>query len=308
MNNFCRNVSGNTLIHCYQNTANGAVLFYNTYDFLVYFTIFCTSARKYGVRVLSLCQMPDHIHAAVTVPSLKVLSLFMCHVSASYAKSDSFVCHRAGKLFNSFGAAPKPGRKRAVSTLVYIGNNPVERQLCRSAADYRWNYLTYGTSSNPFSDRLVVRSSSYSLRRALAELDGTRGRDAPVRYNMLRRLFEKLGDGERQQLTDYIINLYSAIDYGAATDYFGNYRNMLGAMACTTGGEFDIEESFIGRTDKCYGEVARWVMESTHCEDIHELFVLEDDARRDLMFNAHQEFGYDLRQLAKFFRLPLNIR
>ena len=51
--------------HCYQRTADGGVLFYTTSDHLVYFTMYCIVAKKYGIKVFSLCQMPDHVHDAV---------------------------------------------------------------------------------------------------------------------------------------------------------------------------------------------------------------------------------------------------
>ena len=54
--------------HVCQQTVGGVVVFYTLSDYLVYFTIFCTVARRYGLKVLALCPMVDHTHSVVVVP------------------------------------------------------------------------------------------------------------------------------------------------------------------------------------------------------------------------------------------------
>ena len=39
-----------------------AVIFYDLEDYLVYYTVFCVLAVKYGIIVYGLCLMIDHIH------------------------------------------------------------------------------------------------------------------------------------------------------------------------------------------------------------------------------------------------------
>lgn len=60
--------------HCYQRGADGIVLFYSVSDHLVYFTTYCLLAKKHNVKVLSLCQMPDHVHDTVVVKKVEQLS------------------------------------------------------------------------------------------------------------------------------------------------------------------------------------------------------------------------------------------
>lgn len=54
--------------HIYQDTINGANIFYSLEDYLVYFTIFYNTMAKYCVTVLGLCLMYDHIHALLSAP------------------------------------------------------------------------------------------------------------------------------------------------------------------------------------------------------------------------------------------------
>lgn len=161
MKNSERKFSRGALNHCYQNTVDGFLLFYSKSDYLVYFTTFCSTARRYALKVLSLCQMPDHIHAGIVLNERQDLISFFQEVSAKYAKADSSTCNRAGPLFNKrFGSAPKKDLKSVRTTLIYIGNNPVERKLCGKAPEYQWNYLSYAYSDHPFSEKLVIRKSS----------------------------------------------------------------------------------------------------------------------------------------------------
>lgn len=67
--------------HCYQRGADGIVLFYSVSDHLVYFTTYCLLAKKHNVKVLSLCQMPDHVHDTVVVKKVEQLSCFKQEVS-----------------------------------------------------------------------------------------------------------------------------------------------------------------------------------------------------------------------------------
>ena len=294
------------LTQCYQNTVNGFLLFYSISDHLVYFTNFCVYALKYGIRVLSLCQMPDHIHCGIMASSAEDLSAFIRDVSVAYAKSDAIQCHRTGSLFNrSFGSAPKQGSKKGRTNLIYIGNNPVERQLCSKVLDYRWNYLAYGRSDHPFSEKLVVRDATWALKKALKEIRDEHRRRQPLSYPLLQRLFRDLGQKERFQLIDYIITTYSVIDYDYASRFFDGFDQMIKAMEFNTGSEYDINEVFVGRSDACYAQISKWLMGRLNLNDIHDIFSLPISERTDLLMEMNREMGVSLRQLAKYLRLEI---
>ena len=294
------------LHHCYQNTVNGFLLFYSVSDYLVYFTNFCIYAARNGIHVLSLCQMPDHVHFGIAAEAAEDLSSLVRDVSVAYARSDAIQCRRTGPLFNrSFGSAPKQGAKKGRTNLIYIGNNPVERQLCSKAPDYRWNYLAYGQSDHPFSEKLVVRKASWAMRKALKEIKGTHRRGQPLSYPMLQRLFGSLDKKEGLQLIDFIITTYSVIDYDYAAKFFDGYDRMIQAMEVSTGSEYDINEVFVGRSDACYAQISKWLMKKLRLADIHEVFSLPESDRTDLMMEASRELGVNFRQLAKYFRLVI---
>ena len=75
-----KNPSGDRkVLHIYQNTPEGSLLFYTVADFLVYFTVFCVSARKHGITVLGTCPMFDHLHDLLEADSRKEVSRTINH-------------------------------------------------------------------------------------------------------------------------------------------------------------------------------------------------------------------------------------
>lgn len=295
------------LAHLYQRTSDGYLLFYSDIDYLVYFTIMCTVAPRYEVQILSFCQMPDHTHSAVVAQRLRDLSSFMRDTSMWFSRYGQAPQMKRGKLFNKehYGSAVKTGDKKARTNLIYIGNNPVERHLTDKAEDYKWNYLAYANSDHPFSEEVIIRHSSSPMKNAMAEIRDTHSRDTPLSYCQIKRFFSKLNKEERLQLMDYIITTYSVIDYDATIRYFGSYEKMVGAMHYNTGAEYDINELFVGRSDLCYAEISSWILRNLKIKDVHDVFLMEDNERADLLLGIHRALGIDPHQIAKYLRLKI---
>ena len=296
----------NVLNHCYQRTAGGGLLFYSQLDYLVWFTNVCVSAKRHNVRIIALCPMPDHIHYSVEAVSLKELSAFIRESSSVFAREQNELCGRSGPLFESrFGSAPKSTDKKIRTNLIYVWNNPVERKLALKAEDYRWNFLAYAQSTHPFSEKLVIGKSRWVVQKAVKEIKASfmAGRHLP--YAMLKRLFAPLTLDEKQQLTDYIISTYNVIDYKAAIKYFGNYQNVLTAVHSTTGSEYDIKETSVGKSDKHYAAMASIVMHELAPQDIHDILSLSTEEKYEV-FQVIRRFSYAMSdQIAKFLHLPM---
>lgn len=297
----------NVLNHCYQRTIDGGVLFYSYSDYLVWFTVVCTMARKYGIQILAMCPMPDHVHLSVIAQSLKAFSSFMRDYSRIFAGEHNPVCHRKGPLFESpYGSAPKYTDKSVRSNLIYVGNNPVERKLTKKAEEYRWNFLAYAVSDHPFSPKLVIREARWPLRQAVKEVESQFKAGKHLCYAQLRRLFKPLTALECQQLTDFIISTYNVIDYQAALGYFNSYDDMLLAMHSTTGSEHDLRECHVGKSDIHYASMANTVMKKLKLNDIHDILGYSTEKKNEL-FRLIRKESYALsKQIAKFLHLPLN--
>ena len=300
-----RIVQKGILNHCYQRTAKGVVIFYCISDYLVWFTTFCVTAVKHRVTVLSVAMMPDHLHQSVVADSRRELSAFIGEVTSRFSVAHNGTCHYTGALFeHPYGSAPKYGDKKARTNLIYVGNNPVERRLCRLAEEYRWNFLAFAESPHPFSEPLVVRKASPQMKRAIREVRAQHAARRPMVYGQLKRLFSSLQDSEKEQLVDLIVSTYNVIDYGAATRYFDSYQDMLTAMHASTGSEYDLNEVFVGKSDACYDEMTAVLLKELGLYDIHEVLGWNMDERAKLIGILQRWTNALPEQIAAFLRIP----
>lgn len=293
--------------HCYQRTVGHGVLFYDVCDHLLFFTVFSVYAQRRKIRILKLVQMPDHVHYTALALSQKALSDFARDYASVFAKEYNAAHTLSGPVFETpFGSAPKRGDKAIRTNLIYLDNNPVERKLVKKAEEYRWNYLAYATSSHPFSDSILLRFASMPLRRAIERIKYLHASGRYPSYTVLKRLLYSLPDSrERQQLTDFIIGLYSVIDHAASMDYFGGYENELTATHSTTGSEYDLCESFIGQSDTCYKLFTSIILQTGRFQNIHQILRLSHDEKRKLGAMLRQKTYAPYRQIAAFLHLPV---
>ena len=294
------------VIHCYQRTADGGLLFYTYSDYLVWFTHVCLAARRYHVTILAACPMPDHIHLSVKAASAQSLSEFEQRWTGDYAREYNSFCGTEGSVFSSpFGSAVKIGDKKARSNIVYVGNNPVERRLAERAEDYRWTFLAYYASRNPFSKPLIIRQSSWPLKKAVKFVETQFKASKPLKHCQLKRLFRPLSYEESQQLTDFIISTYNVIDYEEAIRFFGSYDNMLVAMHSTTGSEHDLNEVFIGKTDEHFAKMSAIVMRELKLEDIHEILTYDMGKKYELFQLIRKHSPALSADIARFLHMPI---
>ena len=296
----------NTLTHCYQRSADNGVLFYTYSDHLVYFTLYCTLARKHHIRVLAMCQMPDHVHDSILTDRKENMERFKCETNASFSRKHNERFRRKGPVFEGpYGRAPKMEDKRIRTNLIYVENNPVERKLVIHAEEYRWNYLAYAVSDHPFSERLIVRKAAWPLRKAVREVKAQFKAGKPMNYAQLERLFLPLNRKEKLQLTDFIITTYNVIDYQAAVAYFGSYEKMLTATHSTTGSEYDLKENFIGKSDACYNQMTALLLKEGMVKDIHDLLSMSDDEKYELFLLLQHSIEALPEQIAGFLHLAI---
>ena len=296
----------NTWTHCYQRTADGGVLFYTYSDHLVYFTHYCISARKHYIRVLAMCQMPDHVHDSILTDRKENLESFKCETNTSFSRKHNERFHRKGPVLESpYGRAPKFEEKKIRSNLIYVENNPVERKLVTRAEQYRWNYLAYADNDHPFSEKLVIRKATWPLQKAVREVKAQFRAGKPMNYAQLERLFRPLNRKEGLQLTDFIITTYNVIDYQAAIDFFGSYENLLIATHSTTGSEYDLKERFVGKSDACYNQMTALLLREGKVKDIHDLLSLSDDEKYELFLLLQHRIDALPEQIAGFLHLTM---
>lgn len=292
--------------HVYQRPVKGEVIFYSVSDHLVYFTLLCTLASKHRVRVLKLCQMPDHVHGSWMADRKKDLSGLERDLTSRFAREHNRTCHRKGPFFQSpFRSVPKFGGKKTRSNLIYVDNNPVERRLCERAEQYRWNYIAYAVSDHPFSEPFRKEEASKAMLRALRLVKARHAAGKHLSYPLLQRMFKPLDKKEQEQLVDIIVNTYSVIDHSEAIRYFGSYEKMLTADHSTTGSEYDINEVFYGKDDRWYARMATIVRDQYRLTDIHDMLAFSPDRKWELFLLLHRETRATVEQIAAFLRIKV---
>ena len=158
--------------HICQQTVGGVLAFYSAADFLVFFSIVCTVAGRYGIRLLALCPMVDHTHIVVVAPGETALARFVQQYTCLFSREWNQSRGRKGPLFkHRYMSSVKLGNKQARTTINYCNNNPVERKVVTDARDYRWNFLRYARETHPYSPSLNLSKLPPKVRNILREGD-----------------------------------------------------------------------------------------------------------------------------------------
>ena len=293
--------------HVYQRTLHGNNIFYDIEDYLVYYTIFSVTVAKYPISVLGLCLMVDHLHILLVSEIMSDLSLFMDHVTSVFVREYNRAVGRKGPLFEPrFGSAPKTGLKKVRTAVSYLFNNPVERFLCLFAQDYRWNFLAYGKSSHPFSQKINLMKSSRALKSVVSEIRVCHAKGLYLNYQQLRRIFAKIADdNEKEQLIDYIIWLYRFIDYDKLSSYYNSYDDMVVAINTNTGSEYELNETFAFHTDGVYRDMIKCVREYGYMYSRH-VTVAPESHKLKLLAELKRKTRASAGQIRKFLHLPLD--
>lgn len=293
-------------MHVYQRTINGFNIFYDREDFIVFYTIFSVVAKAYDIVVLEMCMMIDHVHMLLSSESMSEISDFVRHYTSLFVRVYNDAVSRKGPLFHkSFGSAPKKGSKKIRSTIVYIGNNPVEKTLCPTADKYRWNYLAYIGNANPFSEPKPLSSCSVRLRNAMKEVDKSVSSGRFLSYAQTRRMFGKLSDGEKEILTDHIIKAYGPFDEEVLLSFYDSKEDMLHAMKATAGSDYDIKEKYYSGSDMIYRDMMRVAMD--YCgAPVRTVTVMKPDLKFELAKLLQQRTNATMMQISKFLHLKLS--
>ena len=253
-----RNNSIHGYDHVYQITVDRGICFYSAADCLVWFTLLCVLARKYGVRILSLCIMLNHYHIQIWARSPEILSSFMRDLTAQFTRMYNRQYKRSGRLFlGQFSNAPKNKGQKIQDNYIYICNNPVVKHAVDRAERYRWNFLAYMDNRNPFSDPVDPAEMSEPLQQAFAAVRMRRRAGHPVDYLFFGGVYSRLSDKERRQVLDYIVVQYNVIDYGEAMRKWGDYRAICTMLATVAGSEYDLAEELVREDYRHYYKMMR---------------------------------------------------
>lgn len=297
-----RRFSNEGVMHVYQRTIEGFNLFYSMEDFLVFYTIVAVKARQYGICLFGLCLMIDHIHLLLHAMNLSMMSRFISAYTSLFVREFNTRTGRTGSLFDTpYGSALKLELKNIRSAIAYLFNNPVEKQLCRKAEQYRWNFLAYYDTESPVREASCRKRLKRSMRIAKESYE----HDRHLNYRLLGNLMNGLPPDEKEQLTDYIIQTYFPFDSNKTISHYGSYAGMLTAINSNTGSEYDIQESWYCRSDRPYGEMISFLRKNGY-DDMHKVLTLPMSEKINMMNRLKRMTSASYAQIKKFLHMESN--
>lgn len=290
--------------HVYQRTIDGMHLFYNIEDCLVFYTIFSVCAKSTEIQISELCLMHNHVHFLAKTETVQILSDFVDHYTSWFVHEYNTFVGRKGKLFKkNFGSAPKWEEKKLRSSIIYIGNNPVEKHFCKRADQYRWNFLAYRNCTDPFSEKLDKKRASRKLNRVLKEVEAMVKLNLPLKYTQLIRMTRDLTDRESEQFIDYTICAYSPFDYEELSSHFKSFESMIEAMDSTTGDDFDIKEPRDSFSIDAFNQMIRYMQKSMKRHDIRKITTLPMEKKMEIYHELHAHTSASLNQICNFLHI-----
>lgn len=287
-------------VHVYKRREDTFQIFYSIRDFLVYFTLFCTVAKRKGVRVHALTLMYDHIHELISVDSQQHLKEFEREVNSIFAREWNRSVRVCGSFFAPFGSALKRGEKYIRNAVAYLANNPVERHLVPKVEDYRWNFLAYALSEHPFSEGFRSHHCSSALELGIKQVRYLQKGGHYLDYPALDRLVSRIPESELPILTDTIISIYNIIDYPSCVQLYGDFQTMLTAINANTGNEHDIKEVFTGTSDRVYLKMMNSICKKYALENYKSVICWPTETKAALIDPLRRASGASYKQACKF--------
>jgi len=296
-----RRFSGGVPEHIYIRGVRKQILFFDTIDRLVYYTRYAVTVRKKNIKTLALSIMYDHLHGLCVFENTTEMSeLIRDHLSC-FAREYNLDAERTGPLFEcAFGSAPKESVKKTRSAIIYIGNNHVEKDLCKKAEDCRWSFVAYLNSDHPFSERIDKKHISDKLKLAISCVDSRCKAGIPLSYPALRSYYSGLNEVETEQLTDYIIVSYYPVDRQAVLSYFdGDYNTFLTALHSTTGNEYDIGEDYSVNSHQRIEQIIKLCTNSSFKGNIKRIQTQTKDKKGVIAGILRERTGASLHEIKK---------
>lgn len=291
--------------HVCQKTIDGVLVFYSISDYLVFFTIYCTVARRCNIPVLALCPMVDHLHNTVIAPDSVTLSRFVQQYTHLFAREWNESRGRKGPLFkHRYMSSVKLGNKQIKTTINYNFNNPVERKMVKKAEEYRWNFLRYAQEKTPFSTPIDMAKKSKRFRSVYKEIQRVYDGDGHLRYAQLRRWKKLLAPGELLQLIDFAIGLWNVIDYKETIAYYGDFETMVRSFHDNTGSDYTIKEDHDNYSDAVYQDCTSILLREHAINEVTEIPGLSHEKKKELLQLLRYRTTARPRQIEKYLHLP----
>jgi len=299
-----RKLPADTFEHIYIRSINQFIIFYTMEDRLVYYTVFAVMAKRYGVTVLALALMFDHIHHLIKTISRELYGKFIGVTTSTFAMAYNRDSGRKGPLFQkAYGNSAKRRDKDIRNCIAYNYNNSVEKLLFNRAEQDRWNLLAYIDNPHPFSAPIDRKTASKKLLMSMDAVVLFQGRNEFLDYPVVRRLFEGLVPEEREQLLDFIIYLYLPIDKESLLGFYKSYDAMVLAINSNTGKEHDMNEIYDPESHQDFARMLNLTRRSSFAADPRSIILAPDELKWKIVKTFMDRAGASLNHAKRFLHL-----
>ena len=135
-----RIITQNSYYHVVNRGNHKEKIFLNESDYGKYLQILKRYKRKYCIKLLGYCLMPNHVHMVLGLERTSELPKFMQCLTQSYAQYFNHKYKSVGHLWQGrFKSMNIETNTYFLDCIYYVEANPVRSGLTTSPADYLWS-------------------------------------------------------------------------------------------------------------------------------------------------------------------------
>ena len=134
--------TGGVVFHVFNRSARRLVLFASSADYEVFLEVMVETAKRFRMRLLVFCIMPNHWHLVLWPERDGDLSGYMTWLTKTHAQRWRRLSGTTGEgavYQGPFRAVPVQSDHHLLVVCRYVERNPVRAGLARRAEDWRWS-------------------------------------------------------------------------------------------------------------------------------------------------------------------------
>lgn len=133
-------LKGKEFIHVMVQGINKEKIFLEEREKLEYLKLLNKYKEEYAIKIIAYCVMNNHVHILINIEKIDNLTKYMQKVNTSYGIYYNKNRNRVGYVYRDrFKTQIINDEKHLHNCIIYIHNNPVKANICKSADKYRFS-------------------------------------------------------------------------------------------------------------------------------------------------------------------------
>ena len=127
-------------IHVMVQGINKEKIFFEEREKLEYLKLLNKYKEEYAIKIIAYCIMDNHVHILINTEQINNLTKYMQKVNTSYGIYYNKNRNRIGYVYRDrFKTQVINNEEHLHNCIIYIHNNPVKANICKSADEYRFS-------------------------------------------------------------------------------------------------------------------------------------------------------------------------